>query len=64
MEDLRFLAQTSPAVCVCVCTLLVFLVACACSLFFNAGQLTESSSQRVLIVLDFILLLNWMRIGS
>ena len=52
--------------CVCVCAraLLVFLVVCACSLFFNAGRSSENSFQRVLIVLDYILLLRWMRIGS
>ena len=61
-EDLTFLVPTRPAVC--VCALLVFLVVCACSLFFTAGQSYENSSARVLIVLDFILLVNWMRIGS
>ena len=48
----------------CVRVLLVYLVVCACSLFFNVGQLYEASSAQVLIVLDSILLLNWMRIGS
>ena len=40
--------------------LLVFLVVCACSLFFNAGRLSETSSQQVLIVLHSILSLKWM----
>ena len=35
MEDLTFLVRTRPAVC--TRALLVFLLACACSLFFNAG---------------------------
>ena len=46
----------------CARALLVFLVVCACSLFFNAGQSSENSSQRVLIVLDSIVSLKWMRI--
>ena len=45
MEDFTFLVQTRPA-------LLVFLLACACSVFLNAGRLSESCSQWVLIVLD------------
>ena len=44
--------------------LLVFLGVCACSLFFNAGRSSQPSSQRVLIVLHSILLLQWMRIGN
>ena len=35
----------------CARALLVFLLACACSVFLNAGRLFENSSQRVLIVL-------------
>ena len=35
----------------CASTLLVFLLACGCSVFLNAGQSSENSSQRVLIVL-------------
>ena len=35
----------------CARTLLVFLLACACSVFLNAGPSSENSSQRVLIVL-------------
>ena len=62
MEDLTFLARTRPAVC--ARALLVFLVACVCSLFLNAGGLSENSSLRVLIVLDSILSQKWMRIGS
>ena len=62
MEDLTLLVQIRPAVC--ACALMVFLVPCACSQFFNAGQSSGNSSQRVLIVLDSILLLKWMRIGS
>ena len=46
----------------CARALLVFLVMCVCSLFFNAGRLSENSSLRVLIVLDFLLLLKWMQI--
>ena len=49
MKDLTFLVQTRPALC--ARTLLVFLLACACSVFLNAGRLSENSSQRVLIVL-------------
>ena len=62
MEGLTFLVLTRPGVC--ARALLVFLVVCACSLFFNAGRSSENSFQRVLIVLDSILLLKWMRIGS
>ena len=43
---------------------LLFLVVCVCSLFFNAGQPSENSSQRVLIVLDSILLLRCMQTGN
>ena len=57
MEKLTYPVQTRPAVC--VCALLGFLVACTCSLFFNAS---ENSSPRMLIVLDSILFLRWMRI--
>ena len=49
MGNFPFLVQTRPAVC--ARALLVFLLACACSVFYNAGQFTENSSQRVLIVL-------------
>ena len=49
---------------VCARTLLVLLVLCMCSRFFNAGQSSKHCSQRVLIVLDWILLLKWMQIGS
>ena len=54
MKDLTFLVQTRPAVC--ARALLVFLVACACSVFCNAGRSSENSPQRVVIVLDSILL--------
>ena len=50
MEDLTFLVQTRPAVC--ACALLLCLLACACSVFLNAGRLSATSSQWVLIVLD------------
>ena len=50
MEDLAPLVPTRPTMC--ARALLVFLVACMCSLFCNAGRLSENSSQRVLIVLD------------
>ena len=49
MEDLTFIVRTRPAVC--ARALLVFLLACACSVFLNAGRSSENSSQRVLIVL-------------
>ena len=49
MENFIFLIQTRPAVC--ARALLLFLLACACSVFFNAGRLSENSCQRVLIVL-------------
>ena len=49
MKDLTFFVRTRPAVC--ARALLVFLLACACSVFVNAGRSLESSSQRVLIVL-------------
>ena len=49
MENFTFLVQTRPVVC--AHALLVFLLACACSVFFNAGRSCENSSQRVLIVL-------------
>ena len=62
MENLTFLVQTRLVVC--ARAPLVFLVVCVCSLFFNAGRSSENSSQRVLIVLESILLLKWMRIGS
>ena len=42
----------------------MFLVAYVCSLFFNAGDSSENSSQRVLIVLDSILLMKGTQIGS
>ena len=35
----------------CARALLVFLLACACSVFLNAGRSSENSSQRVLIAL-------------
>ena len=50
MEDLTFLVQTTPPVF--ARALLVFLLACACSVFLNAGRSTVNSSQWVLIVLD------------
>ena len=50
MDVLTFLVRTRPAVC--ARALLVFLLACSCSVFLNAGQSSENSSQRVLIVLD------------
>ena len=62
MENLTFLVKIKPVVR--ARALLVFLVACTCSLFFNAGRSSENSFERVLIVLDSILLLKWMRIGS
>ena len=49
MENFTFLGQTRPAVC--ARTLLVFLLACACSVFLNAGRSAENPSPRVLIVL-------------
>ena len=49
MENFTFLVQTRPAVC--ARALLLFLLACACSVFFNAGRSCQNSSQRVLIVL-------------
>ena len=49
IENFTFLVQTRRAMC--ARALLVLLLACACSVFFNAGRLCESSSQRVLIVL-------------
>ena len=49
MANFTFLVQTRPAAC--ARALLVFLLACACSVFFNAGRLSENSSRRVLIVL-------------
>ena len=49
MEDLTFLVRTRPAVC--ARALLVFLLACACSVFLNAGRSSENSSQSVLILL-------------
>ena len=49
MEDLIFLVPTRPAVC--ARALLVFLLACACSVFLNAGRSSQNSSHRVLIVL-------------
>ena len=49
MENFTFLVQSRPAVC--ARALLVFLLACACSVFFNAGRSCENSSQRVLMVL-------------
>ena len=60
MENLLFLAKIRPPVC--ARARLVFLVACVCTLFFNAGPLSGKSSQRLLIVLDSILLLKWMQI--
>ena len=48
----------------CARALLVFLMACVCSVFRNAGRSCENSFQRVLIVLDSILLQKWKRIGS
>ena len=56
------MVQTGPAVC--ARALLVLLVVRACFLFFNAGRLSENCCQRVLIVLDPILLLKWMLIRS
>ena len=49
MEDLTFLVRTRPAVF--ARALLVFRLACACSVFLNAGRSFENSSKRVLIVL-------------
>ena len=60
IEDLTFLVPIRPTVC--VCALLVFLVVCACSLFLNVARSSKNSSQRVLIVLDSIVMLKWMRI--
>ena len=60
MQNLTFEVQIGPAVC--ARALLVFLVACAYSLDFNAGRWSECPSQQVLIELDSILLLKWMRI--
>ena len=49
MANFTFLIQTSPVVFARV--LLVFMLTSACSVFFNAGRLSEHSSQQVLIVL-------------
>ena len=49
MANFTFLVLTRPAVC--ARALRVFLLACACSVFCNAGRAFENSSQRVLIVL-------------
>ena len=49
MEDLTFLVRNGLGVC--ARSLLVFLLACACSVFLNAGRSSETSSQRVIIVL-------------
>ena len=49
MENFTFLVETRPAVC--AGALLVFLLACACSVFCNAGRSSETFSQRVLRVL-------------
>ena len=49
MEDLTFLVLTRPVVC--ARALLVLLLACACSVFLNAGRSFRNWSQRVLIVL-------------
>ena len=49
MVNITFLVLTRPAVC--ARALLVILLACACSMFFNAGRSFEISSQRELIVL-------------
>ena len=62
MENLTFVVQMWPAVS--VRALVVFLVACRCSLFVNVGRSSENSFQRVLILLDSIVLLKWMSIGS
>ena len=65
MENVTFLVQIRHAVCACaLLVFLAFLVVCACSLFFNAVRWSQNSSQRVLIVLDYIMLLKWIRIGS
>ena len=61
MENLTVLVWIRPAAC--ARAFFVFLVVCACSLFLNACQSSENYSQRVLIVLDSILLLKWMPIG-
>ena len=58
MEDLAPLVQIRPTLC--ARALLVFLVACARSVFFNAGRWSEKFYQRVLIVLD----LSCCRSGS
>ena len=63
MVDLKFLCS-HQACCVCAHPLLEFLVARVCSLFCNAGRSPEISSLRALIVLDFILLQKWFRIGN
>ena len=49
VANFTFLVLTRPAVC--ACALLVFLLACACSVFCNAGRSFEISPQSVLIVL-------------
>ena len=49
MGNFTFLVNRRPAVC--ARALLVFLLACACSVFFNAGRWCEISSQRVQMVL-------------
>ena len=62
IEDLTFLVQIKLVVC--ARALILFMVVCACSRFVNAGRSSENSCQQVLIVLDYILLLKWMRVGS
>ena len=62
MEDVRLLVQIRPTVC--VRALLVFLVVSACSLLFNAGRSSETSSQRVHMVLHSMLLLKLKQIES
>ena len=49
MANFTFSVLTRPPVC--ARALLLFLLACACSVFFQAGRSFENSSQRVLIVL-------------
>ena len=62
MEELTFLDHIMPVVI--ARTILVLVLVGACSLFFNAGLSSENFSQLVLIVLDFIRLPKWIRIGS
>ena len=47
----------------CVHAFLVFLLGSVCSLYISADRSSEKYSERLLIVLDVILFLQWTRIG-